>query len=231
MNFTQLNTENKYHKQNRLDLIKDIATIIEKEIDDRQMLEWFRNYALNHSKRIALDVDYALQYISEKQENILEIGATPFLLTAALQKIGYEVQGIDIEPERFQKAIQHLKLNVIKCNIEIEKIPFSDNSFNLVIFNEIFEHLRIDLLFTLREIYRVMNNNGILLLSTPNLKSIDGMINFLFRDQAYSCASVIYNEYQKLNTIGHMGHVREYTDLEVCQFLKKIGFSIEKVIY
>jgi hypothetical protein len=35
----------------------------------------------------------------------------------------------------------------------------------------------------------------------------------------------------KLETLGHMGHVREYTITEVTDFLRKIGFEIDKIIY
>jgi SAM-dependent methyltransferase len=145
--------------------------------------------------------------------------------------IGYSVHGVDIAPERFAKAIVSLNLMVSKVDIETERLPFSDGEFGAIIFNELFEHLRINPIFTMKEVYRVTKPSGTLLLSMPNLKSLDGMINFVFRDRAYSCASDIYNEYNKLSTLGHMGHVREYTIFEVCHFLEKIGFAIDEVIY
>ena len=104
-------------------------------------------------------------------------------------------------------------------------------SFDAVIFNELFEHLRVNPVFTLSEVLRIMKPNGILTLSTPNLRSLDGIRNFLFHDRAYSCASGIYLEYMKLQTIGHMGHVREYTRTEVIEFLQSIGFELTAIIY
>ena len=41
----------------------------------------------------------------------------------------------------------------------------------------------------------------------------------------------MYAEYQKLEKLGHMGHVREYTTTEVIQFLRNIGFEISGIIY
>jgi hypothetical protein len=50
-------------------------------------------------------------------------------------------------------------------------------------------------------------------------------------DRAYSCAANPYEEYRKLNVLGHMGHVREYTPTEVVEFLEAIGFEVTAVIY
>lgn len=82
----------------------------------------------------------------------------------------------------------------------------------------------------MKEILRILKPNGRLFLSTPNLKSINGLINFLHYDIAYSCVSDIYTEYDKLKN-GHVGHIREYTAKEVCIFLEKIGFRVEKIIF
>ncbi|MDB6011656.1 MAG: hypothetical protein JWL65_3906 [Gammaproteobacteria bacterium] len=105
-------------------------------------------------------------------------------------------------------------------------VTFADESFDVVVFHELFEHLRINPVFTLTEVLWVIKPNGILTPSTPNLRSLDGIRNFLFRDRAFSCAPSIYLEYEKLQTIGHTGHVREYTWTEVVEFLQTIGFVV-----
>lgn len=115
--------------------------------------------------------------------------------------------------------------------METEKLPFDDGSFDAVVFNELLEHLRINPIFTLSEVLRVMKPDGILTLSTPNLRSLDGVRNFLLHDRAFSCTAGIYFEYKKLETIGHMGHVREYTRTEVVEFLQTVGFTVTAVIY
>jgi SAM-dependent methyltransferase len=141
------------------------------------------------------------------------------------------VTGCDIAPERYAAALRSSGLNVVKCNIETEPLPFADDSFDAAIFNELFEHLRINPIFTLREVLRVMKPGATLTLSTPNLKSLGGIVNFLVRDKAYSCAASIHDEYRKLADIGHMGHVREYTPTEVAEFLAAIGFEVTSVIF
>ena len=69
------------------------------------------------------------------------------------------------------------------------------------------------------------------MLSTPNLKSAVGIKNFLFHSRAEACSANPYKEYSKLETLGHMGHVREYTPIEVVELLQDIGFRAEKIIF
>jgi SAM-dependent methyltransferase len=218
--------EHKVPNQSSLELIENVKASIEPDI--AEMSEWYYRYVRGCHKRLAYDIDYVKKYVPQ-QGKILEFGAIPLLLTGGLQKLGYNVHGIDIAPERFAKAIASLNLKVSKVDIETEKLPFSDGEFDAIIFNELFEHLRINPIFTLKEVYRVMNPNGILLLSTPNLKSLRGIIDFLLKDRI--AGGDIWSEYNKLYTLGHMGHVREYSTLEVCLFLEKIGFTINEVVY
>jgi SAM-dependent methyltransferase len=195
-----------------------------------ELLAWHENYVANHRTRLAHDLDIIDQEVSRTQ-SILEFGSVPLVLTAALKSHGYQVTGCDIQPQRYASTIEALGLTVVECNIETHRLPFADESFDAVVFNELFEHLRINPVFTLTEVLRILQPNGILTLSTPNLRSLDGLRNFLLRDRAFSCASSIYDEYRKLQTIGHMGHVREYTRTEVVEFLQSIGFVVEGVLY
>jgi SAM-dependent methyltransferase len=163
--------------------------------------------------------------------NILEVGVCPPLLTAGLKKYGYEVKGVDLDPERYRSAISCLGLDVTKVDIEISPLPFESCFFDAVIFNEVFEHLRVNPIFTLRELNRVLKPCGLLIMSTPNLRSIGGILNLLLRGRGYSCATSPYEEFSRLESVGHMGHVREYTVNEVIEFLDKTGFDCFEVCF
>jgi hypothetical protein len=52
----------------------------------------------------------------------------------------------------------------------------------------------------------------------------------LIKSRATSMSGTVYQEYRKLEKIGHMGHVREYTPLEVGEFLYDVGFTVETMI-
>ena len=225
----QIRVEKRKPQSGSLKLVDEIARMIETELITNS--ESFREYVKYHRERIAFDIDYTLEYIPSTSK-ILEVGTDPLLFTGCLSKLGYDFQGIDFAPERKRHISDKMGVNIIKCNIELDNLPFSNNSFDTIIFNEVFEHLRINLIFTLSEILRVLKPNGVLFLSTPNLRSVEGIINFLKYEKSYSCmGGDIYKEYKYAYDGGVMGHVREYTATEVCQFLKRIGFSIREVIY
>ncbi len=224
----QVEQEPLYPSKDLLNLVEKCISNIKPDIPD--LFEWHISYVKNHKERIALDFRIIKQNLS-LGSTILEIGSIPLLLTAVLAQSNYSITGVDIAPSRYARSIQELGVKVISCDIEKEALPISDEQYDAVIFFEIFEHLRINPIFTMREIWRVLKPNGILFLSTPNLKSIYGLKNFIFKDRAYSCCGDIYSEFMKLETLGHMGHVREYTVTEVIDFLKKIGFEIDKIIY
>lgn len=104
-------------------------------------------------------------------------------------------------------------------------LPFKENSFDLILLNEVFEHLRINPIFTVKEIARVLSKEGCLILSTPSPFSFSRFQRFLQGKNYFD----IYKEYSKLDSAGHMGHIREYSKKELKVFLEKMGFVVKKV--
>lgn len=198
--------------------------------DDPMLESWYVRYSRQHCSRIATDLEIVERHVGARAR-ILEYGAIPLLMTAALGTLDFTVSGLDIRPGRFATAIDDLDLEVLACDVETEPVPFADAIFDAVLFNELFEHLRINPIFTLTEARRVLKPRGTLLLSTPNLRSFRGLRNLLTQNQGHAVSPAGYEQYEKLTTLGHMGHVREYTTREVADFLTRTGFSVDKVIY
>lgn len=192
---------------------------------DHNMREWNKEYFKTHKARYISDLKIIKHYHSIG--NILEIGAVPCHLTYLLQKQGYPIIGLDINPERAWGFIKEHNLNILECDIEKQKIPFADNSFNIIIFNEIIEHLRIDPISSLKEICRVLSPDGIMILTTPNLYSLNKIISFLI-GRGFNNP---YKEFEKLHTLGHMGHIRLYSTKEVKCFLENTGFKVISIKY
>lgn len=198
--------------------------------DEPGLTDWHARYAANHRSRLAHDLDI-VRAVVPRSSRILECGSVPLILTTALKTLDYDVIGCDLAPERYQSAAAANGVRVVKCNIETEPLPFSDNEFDAVLFNELFEHLRINPIFTLSEVVRILRPGGQLLLSTPNLRSIGGLRNLLLRNKSFSCTADVYEQYEKLEKLGHMGHVREYTTREVSDFLSNIGLEKPSLIF
>lgn len=157
--------------------------------------------------------------------SVLEVGSMPCHATALLALCGVPVVGVDVAPARAQATIDAFGLDVRRCDIEREPLPFPNASFGTVLFAETFEHLRIDPQFVLSELNRVLAPGGMLLLTTPNLYSAQNIVRFL----AGRGITDGLGEFSKLRTTGHMGHVREYAPAEVRRFLEASGFAVEQV--
>ena len=212
----------------RLELLDAVAARIAP--DAARLAEWTDRYRREHRDRLGADLELVARHAAPGAR-LLEYGAVPLLLTAALDELGYDVSALDLAPDRFGSAIAELRLDVRRCDVERQAVPFASATFDLVLFNEIFEHLRIDPVFTLGEALRVLRPRGVLLLSTPNLRSWRGLRHLLLHDRAGTSAGDVYEQYRKLETLGHMGHVREYTVTETAEFLRRVGFVVERVVH
>lgn len=197
---------------------------------DADLEDWFRLYARAHRRRLAEDL-LLVRSRANRRSRILEVGSVPLLLTAALASEKFDVTGVDIDPSRFAAEIQRRRLRIVRCDIETGPLPFPDGTFDCVLFNELFEHLRFNPPKTMSEIHRVARPGGTLMLSTPNLYSFRGMVNFLLKQRTWAVGADPLTEFKKLDELGHMGHVREYTLREVKELLTGCGFEIEDVIH
>lgn len=190
-------------------------------IQDNSKL-WMTRYLYDHRNRFVHDLSLILNL--RNNEDILEIGSAPFQLLYCLKQLHVNAVGVDLDPGRASGFIERNDLNVLQCDIEKEQLIFNDNSQKLIVFNETIEHLRINPLFTLREIARVLHTDGQLILTTPNLYSIKNVVRFLTGKGLNNTVK----EYSKLETIGHMGHVREYSRKELFALLDHCGFKVKR---
>lgn len=76
---------------------------------------------------------------------------------------------------------------------------------DVLVLCEVFEHLRHDLLGTMRNIFDAMPESGQLHMITPNGLEFRQMVRQL---RGYSGSPPVTN-WKKVNDVGHMEHVRE----------------------
>lgn len=114
----------------------------------------------------------------------LDVGCNIGKITATnSEQMGISLKntyGMDNVDELVQQARE--LFNTKKVDLEHESFPYPNNSFDVIIVSEVFEHLK-NINFVLDEIYRVLKTDGYLLVSTPNLAAFHNRILLLFGRQ------------------------------------------------
>jgi SAM-dependent methyltransferase len=178
-----------------------------------------------------------LELIPDKKNgNLLEIGANPYFLTLLIKKyknydcflINYFGETCNISSQKIENmkyGETHI-FNFQNINIEKETLPFPDKYFDVVIYGEVLEHLTENPIYSLYNIYRVLKDDGILIISTPNVFRYQNLKKILI-DKKIS----IYDPYSSYGIYGR--HNREYSMYEIQDILERTGFSIinKKTLY
>ena len=215
--------------ESRAAIDRAIASIVP---DSEHLRAAYRKSVQAQRRRFSFDLDH-VQRFANPDSRILELGSYPPILTLALSRMGYSVCGLDLDPSRAGSTLRKEGLVVKKVDFERELLPFRDGAFDVVIFNEVFQHLRINPIFTFSEVHRVLSGDGgggRLLLSTPNFLSLSGWYHLVVNGRMRP-KSDIHSAYSRLERGGHAGHVRLYSPVEVVDFLGRMGFEVELIMH
>jgi 2-polyprenyl-3-methyl-5-hydroxy-6-metoxy-1,4-benzoquinol methylase len=102
----------------------------------------------------------------------LNVGGAPYLFEALAQKSNllHKVTTIDLQPLRHLHVIKLLNLDVQKVDIEDveQRKGLILHDFDVILLCELLEHMRIDLIGTLKFLREGMRDDAILYLTTPN---------------------------------------------------------------
>lgn len=157
---------------------------------------------------------------------ILNLGGKPYLFEFIASDLGLQVDTIDLAPERNPAEIMALDGKVMRIDIEDpdSRAALDLQPYDVICMAEMLEHLRIDLIGTLRFLAQNMRSDARLFLTTPNFYFAANFLKMLA--QGRSGPSLV-DEWRKLEAIGHMGHVREYSRKELDELFAFSGFVIE----
>jgi len=153
---------------------------------------------------------------------VLDIGTSIFNLFLKRCFPHYEIATIDID-NCFEKEC--IKRGIIFKRVDLTKdlIPFKDDTFDIIIFSEVFEHLFVHPSKIFGEIYRVLRKDGILIFTTMNAAMLYKRIKCLFGKPTVGFPiDAVIEKYL---------HIREYTMQECLDILKNNNFIIEKSKY
>ncbi len=109
---------------------------------------------------------YALATRFAAGRRVLDLGCGTGYGTADLARVASAAVGVDLAPDAIAYALSHFpSARFLECSASA--VPFPPASFDLVTAFEVIEHLR-DWRALLAEAHRVLEPNGLLIVSTPN---------------------------------------------------------------
>jgi ubiquinone/menaquinone biosynthesis C-methylase UbiE len=137
----------------------------------------------------------------------------------------YEIQGLDVSPEA---VATYKKITGFTAKVgSVTNTGFDDASFNVVLFDDVIEHL-VDTDLAFREIHRILKPGGYLFISTPNLASWFNRLALLLGIQPafseVSCEKIYGRPGREV-----VGHLRLFTLRSLTEMLSQEGFSIREI--
>jgi 2-polyprenyl-3-methyl-5-hydroxy-6-metoxy-1,4-benzoquinol methylase len=179
----------------------------------------------NAYSRTVADIDK----LGSKME-ILEVGCFTGIVSASLSRLGHTVTGSDIPfvlrdeaNLRFLVAegVRPLAQDLIACAFDLPA-----ESFDLIVFNEVLEHLNFNPIPLLREFRRLLKPGGLVYCATPNLSRIHARLNFVRgRSHANPVSDLIRNLQPETGMAVGL-HWREWTRKELIELFSVSGFSL-----
>jgi len=101
--------------------------------------------------------------------HLLDVGCGNGSFLDMMQQLGWEVVGVDPDGEAVSTARRIFGLKVFQGSLDDVKFP--DNHFDAITMNHVIEHV-YDPVILLKECHRVLKPGGVLVVVTPNIKSM-----------------------------------------------------------
>lgn len=157
--------------------------------------------------------EFLVRSIGAPSKRVLDVGCAGGQIPLMLMRLGHEVTGIELNEEMAAQA-RARGVDVVEHDLE-EPLPFKDESFDAAHAGEIVEHL-FDTEGLLRELNRVLVPGGVLVMSTPNLNSLENRFRVLFGKPLPMWGAYPADR--------HGSHVRVLNKPKAIELLRRAGF-------
>jgi methionine biosynthesis protein MetW len=161
------------------------------------------------------EIEQQLRSIDHRGGRLLDVGcwdgANTLRYASAVQA---QPLGIEVFSDMAGRA-RSRGVEVAEIDLEREAFPWPDNSIDVVVCNQVLEHLK-NIWFPVSEMFRVVRPNGILIVSVPNLASLHNRVLLFLGRQPTSI---------RVNG----PHVRGFTFREFRSFLAA-GFEVDRML-
>lgn len=165
--------------------------------------------------KIGERVEYASRYIPICK-NLLDVGCGDGVLKSFIKNKVDNIYGLDNDKLSVDKC-KLLYKKVTLINLNSQNIPYKNNYFDCVTCLDVIEHI-IDPEMLLNKIYKILKPNGILIISTPNIRFTDHILK-LICNGTFPKTSLDASIYDG-------GHIHFFTYKDLITLLKETGFKI-----
>ena len=188
--------------------------------------EWATNYINTHKFR-CYDDYINIQKIAQGGK-VLNVGGAPYIFETFFMEGDQSITSLDLDPDRHLLQIQKMNFNILKCDIECadSRKTLALSGYDVICLCEVFEHMRIDLISLVRFLYNNMDQGSYLYMTTPNYFFARTFIRRILSGRS---GPSLVKEWSKLTDIGHMGHVREYSQKDLTELFLFVGFKLHDI--
>lgn len=183
-----------------------------------------RDYLAHHYQRFASTLfEFDHSWDKARGIRVLDIGAHWLHQAVLWRRAGYEVTAMDM-PVTFEfdcvRSLAESENIPLIPNTDLERAPglkqLTDDSFDIVLFTEIIEHITFNPVEFWRQVYRVLAPRGRILITTPNYYAWNGRMWDPKRFVTGFAGGISVDGILQTNTYGH--HWREFSRRELIRY-------------
>jgi len=173
-------------------------------------------------KSVAVTASQRLEKIGGHKLAYLDVGAGRGELIDLMRKsYNIDAYACDYHVERFS----HTDIPIKKVNLNIEPLPFKDDTFDLITCSEVIEHLE-NYRQIIRETYRALKPGGVVIITTPNILNMNSRLRF-FGAGFYNLFGPLPIKNDRLYSTG--GHITPVSYFYLAHALADANFSSIKL--
>lgn len=160
----------------------------------------YKLYNMVREQMLITKQNWVKKYASSKSNTLLDIGCGTGHFAKAMQKVGFEVTGI--EPNHTAVSIAQQLMDTQEIYSSVDEVETLHKKFGVITLFHVLEHLH-DLQKSFQQINRLLCDDGLLIIALPNRKSTDA-VHYQMNWAAYDMPRHLWHfSYQNMQQLVH----------------------------